>query len=229
MEVLIVDAYGLKYFVDKNDKFIVEEKYEPYMKDVLKLGRRDVFVDVGAHVGKYAFYASKLVGDSGCIVAIEPHPANFENLKRGIEANELHNITAIRKACSNYKGKGFLREYEFSAKTELIGEPTRIQVGVDTLDNILRGQGIKRTRMVKVDVNGCEYEVLLGAQRTLEMSRPGLIVEVSPESGTKVFEYLKKYGYRHSILSQTKRYWDVLFSSEQKPTKDVKKRSPMKK
>jgi FkbM family methyltransferase len=216
MEVLIVDAYGLKYFVDKNDKFIVEEKYEPYMKDVLKLGRGDVFVDVGAHVGKYSFYASKLVGDSGCIIAIEPYPMNFENLKKGIEANGLNNVIAMQKACSNYRGKGFLKEYELSAKTELIGEPTRIQVDVDTLDSILWGQGIRRTNMVKVDVNGCEYEVLLGAQQTLEMSKPSLIMEIALENSMKVIEYLKKYGYRHCILSETKRYWDVLFSQEKR-------------
>jgi FkbM family methyltransferase len=219
MKVFIVDAYGLKYFVDKKDKFVVEEKYEPYMKDVLKLGQGDIFVDVGAHVGKYSFYASKLVGDSGCVIAIEPHPANFENLQKGIEANRLHNVIAIKKACSDYQGKGFLREYKLSAKTELVEEPTRIQVDVDTIDNILQGQGIRRTNMMKVDVNGCEYEVLQGAKQTLKMFKPSLIIEVSLENRIKIFEYLKKYRYRHSILSETKKYYDVLFNPDEKHNK----------
>ena len=119
MENVIVEAYGLKYVVDKNAKFIVEESYEPFMKDLVKLKPGNVFVDVGAHVGKYSFYAAKQVGANGLVIAIEPHPKNAENLRKGIELNGLTNIEVVEKACSNYSGTGFLIEYELSARHEL--------------------------------------------------------------------------------------------------------------
>jgi hypothetical protein len=52
MGAFVVEAYGLKYLIDENARFIVEETYEPFMKDVVKLAPGNVFVDVGAHVGK---------------------------------------------------------------------------------------------------------------------------------------------------------------------------------
>jgi len=76
--------------VDEGSKFIVEESYEPFMKDLVKLDSGDVFIDVGAHVWKYSFYAAKQVGDSGLVIAIEPYPRNFENLKKGIELKERY-------------------------------------------------------------------------------------------------------------------------------------------
>lgn len=142
MEDLIVRAYGLKYVVDENAKFVVQETWEPFMKDIVKLEHGAVFVDVGAHVGKYSLYASRQVGDSGLVVAIEPHPQNLENLRKGLRLNGLTNVVVIQKACSDYNGKGFLREYELSAKHELVRETTGLEVDVRTLDSTLEDLGI---------------------------------------------------------------------------------------
>jgi FkbM family methyltransferase len=211
MEAVTVEAYGLKFVVDENARFIVEEDYEPFMRDVVKLRSEDVFVDVGAHVGKYSFYASRQVGDSGMIVAIEPHPGNIAKLKKGIHLNGLLNVVAIQKACSNYQGQGFLKEYELSAKHELVQENIGVKVNVDTLDSILQILRIRKVSMIKIDVNGCEYEVLQGASKTLEEFKPPLIMEVTLDNKVKIFGYLKNLGYEPTMLSETKRYWNVLF------------------
>jgi predicted RNA methylase len=89
MRTLNIKAYDLKYLVDENAAFIVEEAYEPFMKDVVKLRLGDAFVDVGARVGKYSFYVSKQVGVSGIVIAIEPHPESMINLKKGVRFKGL--------------------------------------------------------------------------------------------------------------------------------------------
>jgi FkbM family methyltransferase len=212
MKTLIMEAYGLKYAVDEKAGFIVEEAYEPFMKDAVKLRPGDVFVDVGAHVGKYSFFASRQVGDSGMVIAIEPHPKNMVNLKKGLRLNGLVNVVAVQKACSNYRGMGLLKENELSAKHELVQEGNGVGVDVDTLDGILESLQVKRVNMVKVDVNGCEYEVLIGGHRALMQFKPVLIVEVTLKNKTRVFEYLAEAEYTPTILSEAKRYWDVLFN-----------------
>lgn len=212
MRTLIIKAYDLKYVVDEKAKFIVEEAYEPFMKDVVKLRPGDAFVDVGAHVGKYSFYASKQVGVSGIVVAIEPHPKNMVNLKKGICLNGFANVVAIQKACCNYQGIGFLKENELSARHELVREADGIKVEVATLDAVLRSLRVKNVNMVKIDVNGCEYEVLQGGHETLTNFKPILIVEVALENKVKIFEHLEKLGYHPTILSELKRYWDVMFN-----------------
>lgn len=212
MENVIVQAYGLKYVVDENAKFIVEESYESFMKNLVKLKPGNIFVDVGAHVGKYSFYAARQVGNSGLVIAIEPHPNNVENLRKGIELNGLTNIKVVEKACSNYSGTGFLIEYELSARHELSKNPTKMKVEVDTLDNILQNLQVNRVDMIKIDVNGHEYEVLEGSKKTLKSFKPAIIMEVMLENRQKVFQYVKNFGYRSRILSEEKRYLNVLFS-----------------
>lgn len=213
-ENMIVEAFGLKYVVDKNASFIVEETYEPFMKDVLEqLNAGDVFVDAGAHVGKYSFYASRLVGDSGSVIAIEPHPKNMDNLKKGIRLNGLTNVVTVQKACSNYHGKGFLKEDRLSAKHELTQKATKLRVDVDTLDTILHGLRVKTVNMIKIDVNRYEYKVLQGAHKILSEFKPLLIVEVNFGNKRKVSGYLKKWSYKPTILSKAKRYFDLLFST----------------
>lgn len=64
--------------------------------------------------------------------------------------------------------------------------------------------------MIKIDVNVEEYQVLKGAYKTLARFKPILIVEVATDR-SEVFEYLEEMGYKHTILSEMKRYWDVLF------------------
>jgi FkbM family methyltransferase len=209
---MIVDAFGLKHVVDKSASFIVEEAYEPFMKDVLKrLDKGDVFVDVGAHVGKYSFYASRLVGDSGLVIAIEPHPKNMKNLKKGIRLNGLSNVVTVQKACSNYRGRGFLKEDTLSAKHELAQKTTKLTVDVDTLDNILHTVRIKKVSTVKIDVNRYEYQVLQGTRKTLSEFKPQLIVEVNFGNKRKISEYLNKWNYKPATLSETKRYFDLFF------------------
>jgi FkbM family methyltransferase len=214
MEAVTIEAYGLKYVVDRNSKFIVKESYELYMKDVIKLKSGNVFVDIGAHAGKYSFYASRQVGDSGLVIAIEPHPKNMQNLKKGIKLNRLTNITEIQKACSNYQGKGFLKEYELSAKHELTKITTQTKVEVDTLDSILNHLHLRRVDAVKIDVNGAEYEVLQGAHETLAKFKPLLILEVAVDLKKTIFKYLGELGYKHKILCKTKNYYDALFTHD---------------
>jgi FkbM family methyltransferase len=212
VRTIIVEAHDLKCVVDENARFIVKEAYEPFMKDVVKLRQGDVFVDVGAHVGKYSFYASKRVGDCGIVIAIEPHPKNMINLKKGVCLNGLVNVVAMQKACCNYQGTGFLIEDELSAIHELVQEGDGIKVHVDTLDSILKSLQVKKVNMIKIDVNGCEYEVLQGGRETLMRFKPILIVEVSLENGAKIFEHLEKLGYNPTILSEMKRHWNVMFN-----------------
>jgi len=223
METVIVEAYGLKYVVDRATKFIVEESYEPYMKDVVKLKHGYVFVDVGAHVGKYSFYASKQVGDSGLVIAIEPHPKNVENLRRGIKLNCLTNVKVVEKACSNYSGKGFLIEHEISAKCELVKKPTKIEVDVDTLDNVLKSLHVEKVDMIKIDVEGREYKVLQGAYKSLKRFKPPMMVEVILNNKQRVFKYLEEIEYKPRAIYKQKRYWDVLFKEKQTSAPNQKK------
>ena len=58
----------------------------------------DVVIDVGAHLGRHTIIASKRVGQTGKIVAIEAHLENFKMLNRNIKLNRLTNVIPLNYA-----------------------------------------------------------------------------------------------------------------------------------
>jgi len=79
-------------------------EYEPVTTKLLEslLEEGMTFVDVGAHVGLFTLPAAKWVGQSGRVIAFEPHPDNFAMLNDNIEANTLgEHVDAIQSAVSD--------------------------------------------------------------------------------------------------------------------------------
>ena len=64
-----------------------------------------VFVDVGAHIGKYTIIMAKRIGDYGKVIALEPDPNNYRILEKNIFLNKLKNVTLLRKALWRKKDK----------------------------------------------------------------------------------------------------------------------------
>ncbi|HWM52635.1 MAG TPA: FkbM family methyltransferase [Thermoplasmata archaeon] len=134
-----------------------------------------VFVDVGAHIGKYTILAARLLGSGGRVVAIEPDPSNFAALTTNVGLNRLDNVRAFNVGCWSSDGKrilhrqvGNLGGHSFVDSTE--GES--ISVPVRTLDGLLAEAGAKHVDAMKLDVQRAESEVLLGASSTLQANRP---------------------------------------------------------
>lgn len=96
---LVIKVNGVVYTVRDYEGFrILNPEFETFMSDWLQPKNGEVFVDIGSHVGKYAIATSKIVGDKGFVVAIEPHPSNFAALKKNIKLNNLKNMVAFNLA-----------------------------------------------------------------------------------------------------------------------------------
>lgn len=151
---------------------------EPEVEDTvarfLKAGM--TFVDVGAHVGKYALLAAQAVGDSGEVYAFEPNPAVFKLLLLNIGLNGFSNVHAypwaVADACCP---RDFDVRAEATVSSLAIGEGgtegralvKRIRVDTVRLDDVC-GIAAKRVDLVKVDVEGAELMVFSGAARLLQ-------------------------------------------------------------
>lgn len=59
-----------------------------------------MFLGVGAHIGKYTITVGRKLIE-GKIIAIEPEPDNFENLRKNVSLNRLNNVTALNIATSD--------------------------------------------------------------------------------------------------------------------------------
>jgi|SRR5579872_2412812 len=166
--------------------------WEPRVTGIIsqRLTEGSVFIDIGANAGYHTLLASWLVGGSGRVFSIEASPANFAILQRNLTRNHSANIVAINKAVSREPGRLVL--YAAGPNTGLAttdasrGFPAVGEVEALPLEMALDPQILRRTRLIKMDVEGGEIPILEHILETIDLySRDvEIIVELSVVSDT---------------------------------------------
>jgi len=172
----------------------------------------DGFIDIGANIGHYSLLASRIVGDQGCVVAIEAAEWIHSLLDKHVALNQRRNIRTVQVAAS--AARGTLKLFPGSAgncgKTTTIGGTGKpVDVQALPLSDILRDDEIERARMIKIDVEGAELEVLRGLAPLLGRMREDLeiVMEVSPSlmpepetSRVAIFSIMNAHGFSASVF-----------------------------
>lgn len=170
------------YFFGCNDG-----KVRWLLRKVLRPG--DTFLDVGANWGAYGLLASKLVGETGQVHFFEPQPELASSIEESIHLNRFRNATVHDCALWKLDGLALLkREVGNSGGASVIDDPVhpddhRQMAKLRQGDALLTQLGIDRIRLMKVDVEGHEQEVLLGLRHTLCSQRAEMILFESNEFG----------------------------------------------
>lgn len=165
-----------------------------------------VFVDVGAHIGKYSVLAGLMLQDHGRILAIEPDPANFAQLEANLLLNRLVNVRPRNNGCWSedgvrtlFRSPGNLGAHSFVAARG----GGQIPVQVRTLDGLLHEEGMNEIDLIKLDVEGAELEVLRGARETLE-ANPHMTIffeETGDPSRSKTIRFLRDLEFKTGHVS----------------------------
>lgn len=171
------------------------------------------FVDIGANIGTYALWASRLVGPAGRIIALEPHPRTYAKLKFNILANEAGNIVVLNVAAAGEEGTALLRfdgGGNIGNASLLAGEAgapdITVPITMRPLKALLESAGVARPDVIKVDVEGFEDQALLPYY---EMAEPALwpatvMIETALKDRWKTdcVSFLKKRGYRERAATK---------------------------
>lgn len=182
-----------RVFYSKYDKFLKTSELpngwsEAELKLLPKLLKQDsVFIDVGANLGVYTYVASNLVKSTN-ILAFEPMPEYCHYLKTLFPESRVEKIALSVKegkqtlkvpAISNkqYTARATLNT-DFVEDNESVEKSTLMSVETTTLDGYLQEKSVSRVDIIKIDVEGHEHKVLMGAKKTLEKHMPTLIVEI---------------------------------------------------
>ena len=162
--------------------------------------RKDVVIDVGAHMG---FFALKIVRSVKKIVAVEPDPSNFKFLSYNVHLNNFsHEIVTRNIALGEKNGKIFLDRSGYGyGRSKSTTRKTDFQLEMQTLDNLVREEKLDEVGLIKIDTEGFELDILKGSIRTLEQCKPNLIVATYhfPMESQLVAEFLKKHDYAVSF------------------------------
>jgi len=194
--------------------------YEPnefyWLDKVLEPG--ETFIDIGANMGLYSLFAATKVGRCGVVVAIEPSGRDFERLRFHVELNRLTNVHLLQVAASNHKGEArllvapdrnaghnTLGDFGYSGITPEATETVRLK----QVDDVVQSMGLQKVDFMKVDVEGAEFHVLQGAQDTLRLFRPTILLELSDRTlrhqgchSGQIWDFLVREGYRMYRFSE---------------------------
>jgi FkbM family methyltransferase len=149
------------------------------------LSAGDVCLDVGANIGLMSLYAAKLVGKSGLVYSFEPMPAVFELLRANVHLTRFSNIHAYKLALGSRQGtQPIYAHFDVnrggSSLVDFEGGQKIADVNVETIDNFVSSFAKKDIKLIKIDVEGWELEVLKGARGILSQANaPVICIEYS--------------------------------------------------
>lgn len=172
--------------------------------------------DVGANIGELTLLFSRFVGSSGAVHAFEPGKECFARLGSVCRAANLRNVQINQCALAEAEGARNLHVYDDThlgwnslARRPLhnygieISPPKVEEISATTLDVYCVERVVERVDLLKIDVEGAEFQVLRGAEKMLRERRIGC---VAFEFGQATFDmgnspreiaaYLKKLNYR---------------------------------
>jgi FkbM family methyltransferase len=192
--VVTETLYGFRLHLDPVQDHGVERSiyyFGTYEKGTLHildhiLAPGDVFVDVGANIGLMSVFASQKVGEKGRVVSFEPNPKTRAILQKNISLNHCTNIRAEAFALSeqNKKSRIYDRWDVNRGGASLIApeKPTdSYEIEETTFSDFFADT--PSIKLVKIDVEGYELNVLKGARKYLldSPNPPSLVVEFSSD------------------------------------------------
>jgi FkbM family methyltransferase len=179
-----------------------------------------VFIDLGANEGYFTVLASRLVGPQGIVIAVEPQSRLQSVIKTNLEANNCRNVRLVKAVVSsktqtvnlaltsaiNNGASSLFKSTKYPLPTE--------EVQSFTLGDLFASIEVKRCDLMKMDIEGAEYDALTGAREVLKQ---GIIRHMTIEvhdsilerrglSWSRTHEVILECGYRSTDEGGSKVY-----------------------
>jgi FkbM family methyltransferase len=185
---------------------VAEQDFLGVLISTLRPG--DTFLDIGSRIGLFAIPLARVVGEQGQVIAFEPEARAYQRLLAHLELNGLSNVRVFRQALGddNATGRLFvggeacpsLLAHSGDAEQQTVSEDVEVVRG----DWLRENENLPVPRAVKIDVEGYEYAVLRGLQRTLAQPACELLcVEIhpsflpSPVTVETILQFVKNCGF----------------------------------
>jgi FkbM family methyltransferase len=177
-------------------------KCEPELLLIHQLLKDDsVFVDIGTNKGIYLYQAEKVI-KSGKIIGFEPNKSLVNYIKPLFPNVKLFPLAASSSTGTAVlhipkKGEGL---QDTRASLEDMGENVaKVEIEMITLDDWAKEENVSKIDLVKIDVEGHEFDTIKGCKAILETIKPTFIIEIELRHAkypiNEIFDFISGFGY----------------------------------
>ncbi len=177
---------------------VIVGRYEQGVQDIIvrELSDGDTAFDIGSHFGYLGLVMAMRVGSAGNVVCFEPDPDVLDGLIGNVERNSSRiaaSVTVVGSAVGARPGRQFFARGSQTSRGKL-SDAGELEVEVITLDQA--GERYGMPRLIKIDVEGRELDVLEGGAGLLQRASPVLVIEAHDERlATGCTHLLERFGY----------------------------------
>lgn len=152
-----------------------------------------IFIDIGANIGSFTLVAAR-IATRGEVHAFEPSDHHFSRLSRNVALNHFENVALNKKGLDDKTGYATLflpklngemnNSGAASLYTSADASSTQVteEVELILLDDYVRTNGIDRIDLIKIDIEGAEFNALKGSIETLQRFRPIVLMELDRDN-----------------------------------------------
>jgi len=180
------------------------ENYGEFSEHEVNLFRQflrpnDTVIEVGSNYGAHTLPMAKLVGPRGFVHAVEAQRIVHQALCATIALNNLANVSCYQVAAADRPGHFFIPQFSYAEEQnyggmEIDRQTEGEKVRAVRLDDLI---AVSALRLLKIDAEGMEQQVITGATRLIEQHRPVLYVENDrAEKSPMLVRAIAKLGYR---------------------------------
>jgi len=201
LEFNVSEFDGMNFIITKPGEimqsfWIGGKYYEPEMIEFIKDNYKGgMFIDVGSCIGNHTMAFSTLADG---VISFEPIPFVCFHQAANLFLSRIRNVVIYNVGLSNKNG--ILRANIIGPEWSNLGGGTiqkngEIKIPVVKLDSFK----FKNVKLMKIDVEGHELNVIKGGMKTIKESKPDLFIECSTEKRFKeIYDYLQslRVGYK---------------------------------
>ena len=185
------------------------EKEVHLFRSILSPG--DTVLEIGSNIGTHSVPISKIIGDRGELHCFEPQTYIFQLLNGNLAINGVTNAYTFRQALGMQNGIVQLKPTSYESGTNHgayflpnnVVESNGIKTQITTVDTYIRTMSIDGLKLIKIDVEGMEEQVLRGAKVAIENLRPYLFMENyywlnerMCQKGDQFYSWIESLGYQ---------------------------------
>ena len=182
-------TYRIKGHEPKTNKLLIEYS--------LKVPKKSIIIDAGAHVGDTGLLIARELKDNGrndvMVYEIDPNREKIDFITRTAQYNHLNNVIVMQLGLSNKKEMGTENQNDSNSGAWQLNTG-KGNIPLDSIDNLFFNK--HKVGLMHLDVEGMELKTLQGADKVIRNYKPFIMIEYIHSNVKQLKNFILQRGYK---------------------------------